>query len=92
MTVTATTTSDLRSESVRSLYDQVMARCKDVDHLNGIGGILHWDQEVMMPSKAAAVRSEQVTTRTRTMHAIIQLTPQNSKLTSLHIFFSILCR
>ncbi|KAF9139519.1 hypothetical protein BG015_001999, partial [Linnemannia schmuckeri] len=70
MTVTTTATADLRSESVRSLYDQVMARCKDIDHLNGIGGLLHWDQEVMMPKKAAAVRSEQMSVLVGVLHEI----------------------
>ncbi|KAG0272270.1 hypothetical protein BGZ95_011975, partial [Linnemannia exigua] len=60
MTVSATSSADLRSESVRSLYDQLMARCEDINHINGIGGILHWDQEVMMPSKAAPVRARQM--------------------------------
>ncbi|KAG0295321.1 hypothetical protein BGZ96_011993 [Linnemannia gamsii] len=71
MTVTTTTSADLRSESVRSLYDQVMARCKDIDHLMGIGGILHWDQEVMMPSKAAAVRSEQMSVLVGVAHEML---------------------
>ncbi|KAF9080640.1 hypothetical protein BGX29_005151, partial [Mortierella sp. GBA35] len=59
MTVASSFAADLRSESVRSLYDKLIARQKDINHINGIGGILHWDQEVMMPSKAAAVRAEQ---------------------------------
>ncbi|KAG0287081.1 hypothetical protein BGZ97_007200 [Linnemannia gamsii] len=70
MTVTTTTSADLRSESVRTLYDQVMARCKDIDHLNGIGGLLNWDQEVMMPPKATAVRSEQLSVLVGVLHEI----------------------
>ncbi|KAF9341489.1 hypothetical protein BGZ91_007541 [Linnemannia elongata] len=83
MTVTATTTADLRSESVRSLYDQVMARCKDVDNLNGIGGILHWDQQVMMPSKAAAVRSEQMSVLVGVLHEILTSPIQGALLDEL---------
>lgn len=60
MTVLAKSSTELRSESVRSLYDQLSARLKDLNHLNGISGLLQWDQEVMMPSKAAASRAEQV--------------------------------
>ncbi|KAK3846125.1 MAG: putative carboxypeptidase [Linnemannia gamsii] len=68
MTVSAASPADLRSESVRSLYDQVMSRCKDINHINGIGGILHWDQEVMMPSKAAPVRAEQMSVLVGLLH------------------------
>jgi Zn-dependent M32 family carboxypeptidase len=50
----------LKSESVRSLYDQLIVRLKDLTHLNGISGILQWDQEVMMPKKAARARAAQV--------------------------------
>ncbi|KAG0373724.1 hypothetical protein BGX24_011320, partial [Mortierella sp. AD032] len=46
MTVSTASLADLRSESVCSLYDQLMARCKDISHINGISGILHWDQEM----------------------------------------------
>lgn len=62
MTVLAKSSTELRSESVRSLYDQLTARLKDLNHLNGIAGLLNWDQEVMMPSKAAASRADQVHT------------------------------
>ncbi|KAG0361995.1 hypothetical protein BGX24_005210, partial [Mortierella sp. AD032] len=68
MTVSAASPADLSSESVRSLYDQVMSRCKDINHINGIGGILHWDQEVMMPSKAAPVRAEQMSVLVGLLH------------------------
>ncbi|KAF9121148.1 hypothetical protein BGW39_010824 [Mortierella sp. 14UC] len=68
MTVSTASPADLRSESVRSLYNQLMARCKDISHINGIGGILHWDQEVMMPPKAASVRAEQMSVLVGLMH------------------------
>ncbi|KAF9908747.1 hypothetical protein EC991_009557 [Linnemannia zychae] len=71
MTVSAASPADLRSESVRSLYDQLMSRCKDINHLNGIGGILHWDQEVMMPSKAAPVRAEQMSVLVGLLHDLV---------------------
>lgn len=60
MTVPAKSAADLQSESVRSLYDQLIIHLKDLTHLNGISGILHWDQEVLMPKKAASVRAAQV--------------------------------
>ncbi|KAF9934101.1 hypothetical protein FBU30_003382 [Linnemannia zychae] len=71
MTVTATTSpADLRSESTRSLYDKVIARNKEITHLNGIHGLLHWDQEVMMPPKAADARSEQLSVLVGILHNI----------------------
>ncbi|KAH7051805.1 putative carboxypeptidase [Linnemannia elongata] len=68
MTVLAKSSTELRSESVRSLYDQLTARLKDLNHLNGISGLLQWDQEVMMPSKAAASRAEQLSTLAGVSH------------------------
>ncbi|KAG0252662.1 hypothetical protein BGZ95_006567, partial [Linnemannia exigua] len=61
MTVSATTSSssDLTSESVRSLYDQLATRLKDISHLEGIARLLGWDQLVMMPEKAEDARSKQ---------------------------------
>ncbi|KAK3846105.1 MAG: putative carboxypeptidase [Linnemannia gamsii] len=60
MTVSATpSSSDLSSESVRSLYDQLAARLKDISHLEGITQLLGWDQLVMMPEKAEDARSNQ---------------------------------
>ncbi|KAF9546724.1 hypothetical protein EC957_009484 [Mortierella hygrophila] len=68
MTVLAKSSTELRSESVRSLYDQLTARLKDLNHLNGISGLLQWDQEVMMPSKAAASRADQLSTLAGVSH------------------------
>ncbi|KAG0295323.1 hypothetical protein BGZ96_011995 [Linnemannia gamsii] len=68
MTVPAKSAADLRSESVRSLYDQLIIHLKDLTHLNGISGILRWDQEVMMPKKAAGVRATQLSTLAGVKH------------------------
>ncbi|KAF9139338.1 hypothetical protein BGX30_008069 [Mortierella sp. GBA39] len=54
MTVSATSTANLQSESVRSLYDQFITHQKDHIHLKGIFGTL---QEVMTPKKAAGTRA-----------------------------------
>ncbi|KAI1320203.1 hypothetical protein EDD11_001808 [Mortierella claussenii] len=62
MTVLAKSTAQLSSESVRSLYDQLATRVKDIYYLHGIAGLLNWDQEVMMPSKAATIRAKQMST------------------------------
>ncbi|ORZ27762.1 M32 carboxypeptidase Taq metallopeptidase peptidase [Lobosporangium transversale] len=60
MTVLAKSSAQLSSEPVRSLYEQLCTRVKDVSYLQGVAGLLHWDQEVMMPSKAGDVRAKQL--------------------------------
>ncbi|KAF9584797.1 hypothetical protein BGW38_005133 [Lunasporangiospora selenospora] len=60
MTVLAKSAAELRSESVRSLYDQLTVRLKDNHHLQSIANVLYWDQEVMMSRKSAAPRAEQM--------------------------------
>ena len=60
MVVLAKTSAELSSESIRSLYDQLCVRFKDVKRLQGIGALLSWDQEVNMPPKAATTRAQQV--------------------------------
>ncbi|KAF9171532.1 hypothetical protein BGX21_007816 [Mortierella sp. AD011] len=59
MTVLAKSSAELGSESARSLYEKLSVRLKDIGHLNSISGLLQWDQEVMMPPKAAAARAMQ---------------------------------
>ncbi|KAF9184779.1 hypothetical protein BGZ51_003139 [Haplosporangium sp. Z 767] len=70
MTVLAKTTTELSSESVRSLYDRLVVRLKELNHLQGISGLLHWDQEVMMPSKAHGARAEQLSTLAGLAHEV----------------------
>ncbi|KAG0301116.1 hypothetical protein BGZ98_008609 [Dissophora globulifera] len=61
MTVLAkSSAADFSTASVRSLYDQFAARYKDLTTLLSVSGLLQWDQEVMMPPKAAAVRAQQM--------------------------------
>ncbi|KAF9437823.1 hypothetical protein BGZ76_010987 [Entomortierella beljakovae] len=59
MTILAASPADLSTQSVRSLYDQLSDRLKDIGLLQGVGGFLQWDQEVMMPPKAAEHRGKQ---------------------------------
>jgi len=60
MTVPTTPSTDLTTESTRSIYDQLSARLKDISHLQGIARLLGWDQLVMMPKKAEDARADQV--------------------------------
>jgi len=46
--------------SMGEAYDALMERMRELDVMGQIGGLLGWDQEVMMPPKAAALRAEQL--------------------------------
>lgn len=63
MTVSASTTSsssNLATESSRSLYEKLVALLKDISHVKGISSLLGWDQMVMMPKNAEDARANQV--------------------------------
>jgi carboxypeptidase Taq len=49
-------------------YEELLARLKDIDLVSQIGGLLGWDQEVLMPPKAAALRAEQLSWISKTGH------------------------
>ena len=49
-------------------YEELLTRLKDIDLVNQIGGLLGWDQEVLMPPKAASLRAEQLSWISRTGH------------------------
>jgi carboxypeptidase Taq len=49
-------------------YDELLIRLKDIDLVSQIGGLLGWDQEVLMPPKAAALRAEQLSWISKTGH------------------------
>ncbi|KAF8952626.1 hypothetical protein BGZ46_003419 [Entomortierella lignicola] len=59
MTAFAKPSTEFSSESARSLYDQLCVRVKDIVTLQGIGELIQWDQEAIMPPKAAAIRAQQ---------------------------------
>jgi carboxypeptidase Taq len=49
-------------------YTALTERLEDVSRLGGIMGILHWDQEVIMPSGASESRAQQLGTLAGTLH------------------------
>jgi carboxypeptidase Taq len=49
-------------------YDELLERLKDIDIIGQIGGLVGWDQEVLMPPKAAALRAEQLSWISKTGH------------------------
>ena len=51
-------------------YDALMSRMKEIETVGQIQGLLGWDQEVMMPPKAAPLRAEQQAWLARTSHSM----------------------
>lgn len=49
-------------------YEELLARLKDIDLISQIGGLISWDQEVLMPPKAAVLRAEQLAWISKTGH------------------------
>ena len=49
-------------------YEELLARLKDIDLVGQIGSLLSWDQEVLMPPKAAPLRAEQLAWISKTSH------------------------
>jgi Zn-dependent M32 family carboxypeptidase len=52
-------------------YVELMSRMKEIETVGQIQGLLGWDQEVMMPPKAAPLRAEQLAWLSRTSHAMM---------------------
>ena len=51
-----------------SAYEELLTRLKDIDLIRQIGSLLSWDQEVLMPPKAAPLRAEQLAWISKTAH------------------------
>ena len=49
-------------------YEELLMRLKDIDLIGQIGSLLSWDQEVMMPPKAALLRADQIAWVSKTAH------------------------
>lgn len=49
-------------------YEELLDRMKEIDLIGQIGSLLSWDQEVLMPSKAAKIRAEQLAWISKTGH------------------------
>ena len=52
-------------------YESLMAKQKDIETIGQISGLLGWDQEVMMPPKAAPLRAEQMAWLSKTRHRLM---------------------
>ena len=63
-------------------YVQLMSRMKEIETVGQIQGLLGWDQEVMMPPKAAPLRAEQLAWLSRTSHAMMTESAMGDSLTA----------
>jgi len=52
-------------------YDQLSARFRRLNDLNGALAVLHWDSAVMMPPGGGAVRADQIATLSMACHDLI---------------------
>jgi carboxypeptidase Taq len=53
---------------VNSAFDELRTRLAEITDLAQSSALLHWDQQVMMPPRGAAVRAEQIATLGRIAH------------------------
>ncbi|MFQ6068453.1 MAG: carboxypeptidase M32 [Candidatus Bathyarchaeia archaeon] len=56
------------AETLKSNYDRLMAKARDVIILGSIESIIHWDMETKMPPKAINLRSQQLAMLSRIRH------------------------
>ena len=52
-------------------YLELLSKQKDIETIGQISGLLGWDQEVMMPPKAAPLRAEQLAWLSKTRHGMM---------------------
>ena len=62
-------------------YEALIAQMRELDVIGQISGLLGWDQEVMMPPKAAAMRAEQLAWLSKEGHTRMT-TPEVGELIS----------
>lgn len=55
-------------DSLRPAYDSLVARLQETSRLGAISGLLHWDQEVIMPSGGADSRAKQIAALAGVIH------------------------
>ena len=53
---------------MRSIYKALAANLEERSHLSGVMGILHWDQEVIMPPGAEEARARQISALAGVLH------------------------
>ncbi len=55
-------------DDLKQDYQQLADHLEEVSHLSGVMGVLHWDQEVIMPSGGGGARAHQLATLSGVIH------------------------
>ena len=58
----------VKSEILKGIYKQLVQKLEERSRLGGVMGIMHWDQEVIMPKGAAENRSKQMAALAGVLH------------------------
>ena len=58
----------MSSPKCRDFYQELIVKLEERSRLEGVMGIMHWDQEVIMPSGATDARSKQMATLAGVIH------------------------
>jgi carboxypeptidase Taq len=59
------------AHAMAAAYDALMERVREIETIGQIQGLLGWDQEVMMPPKAAPLRAEQLAWLSKASHSMM---------------------
>ena len=55
-------------KNTKDIYRKLVLKLEELSRLGGVMGIMHWDQEVMMPKGAASSRAKQMAALTGVVH------------------------
>ena len=58
----------MSSHECRDFYQKLIVKLEERSRLEGVMGIMHWDQEVIMPSGATEARSKQMAALAGVVH------------------------
>ncbi len=56
------------NDQTKNNYDQLVKRLEEISRLGGVRGILHWDQEVILPEGGYVARSKQMAALAGVIH------------------------
>ena len=59
------------STEAESAYDRLLTKYKRIANVKNAGGILSWDQQVMMPDEGTPARSQQMSALSALSHELL---------------------
>jgi carboxypeptidase Taq len=63
--------TEAAADDVSDTYEQFLAKVKRISNLGNARGVLHWDQEVMMPEDGTPARSQQLSALSAVSHELL---------------------